>query len=97
MTYVLNIITEKKMDGQGNVLHNGRVLNKYPLCTVWSGTIESHTRFLEAIYNEYLQDLDEDTLDRTFFYLRSHSTGSWESSKIPVVDYIKLIKQDSHD
>lgn len=86
-TYVLNIITDKKMDGEGNILRNGRVLNKYPLCAKWSGELKDYKKFTNAIYQEYLEGLDEDTLGRTYLYLRIFDGANWITEKICTLEF----------
>ena len=91
-TYILNIITEKKMDGKGNIVLNGRVLNKYPIYLKCSCVLEEHTLFLRNIWKEYLSTLDEDTLGRTYLYIRSF-TPEPETTRIPVNNYINKMKE----
>lgn len=93
IVYTCNLITEKKMDGYGTVMQNGRVLNKYPICVAYNGDIFDYNEFIKGVYDNYLTGLDEDTISRTYMYLRKNQGKGWESEKINVSTLIDLIKK----
>lgn len=86
--YSINLITEKKTDENGVVLVKARVLNKYPICLATAHILKEHPSFLEALNREYLRELDPDTLERTWLYIREYAGVKWNEMKVPATEFV---------